>query len=139
MIARSVMPVAVPAARELLLAAPALVTRLGGPKVYTYVPEEAVAPWIAVLGGQERPWEQFKTRGRQGDLLVTTVSTYRGTTEVDEITDLVMQALDDQGLTLEGFEGARLDWMGNREPPPPQEWGSQLWFTRTAVFRVLAK
>lgn len=139
MIARSVMPVVVPAARDLLLAHAALVTRLGGPKAFTYVPEDAVAPWLAVLGGLERPWEQFKARGRQGELLITAVSSYRGTTEVDEIIDLAMQALDNQVVTLEGFEGGRLDWIGNREPPPPQEWGSQLWFTRTAVFRVLAK
>jgi len=109
-------------------------------KVYTHVPQGTDAPYTWVLGGEEIPWvvEFGDDNGaRQVDLVVTVVSTYRGTAEVDQLASIVLDVLLDDASwdALDGYE--QVEFIRNTAQPPADLLADGvLWFLRTVVVRV---
>lgn len=110
---------------------------LNGSKVYTHVPENAVAPWLVVLGGQETPWAESQNDDddRECQVDVVAVSKYRGTTQVDAIISRAIDVLTTHG-TWTGVTGyAGCAFVINRAPVP-SEIGGEMWFERSATVTV---
>jgi hypothetical protein len=89
------------AAVTALAADATLTTLLGSAKVYTHVPEQTTAPYVAVIGGHETVWaEVYDSTGddgaRQVDVEATIVSSYFGTKEMDDISSRVVAVLTTQ-------------------------------------------
>lgn len=148
--ARSRMPDVVAAAVTALAGDATLADLLGGAKAYTHVPQNTDPPYCWVLGGDEVPWgvtftdmaspsDDGDNGGRQCDVLVQCVSTYRGTAEVDGLASRVMDVLTDRatwvGTDLAGFELA--EFVRNSSLPPTDVYNDgKLWFQRNVIVRV---
>lgn len=122
------------------------------PKVYTHVPQSTEAPYAQVLGGDEIPWaptlveygigsplgtDGGDSGGRQVDVVVQCVSTYRGTKEVDNIASRVMEVLTDDATwsAVVGFQLA--EFVRNAfQPPVDLNADGVLWFVRLVTVRV---
>lgn len=146
--AASRVPETVAAAVTALAGDVTLTALLGGAKAYTHVPQSTDPPYVVVLGGDELPWavtladptspEDFgDSGGRQCDVWVQCVSTYRGTEQVDGIASRVMEVLTDggtwSGTPMLGFQLA--EFVRN-SAFPPTDLNGVLWFQRTVVVRV---
>ena len=129
-----------------LLALVGLVT-----KVDTHIRQGTDAPYTQVLGGEEIPWAPVLIQtigspletdggdsgGRQVDVIVQCVSTYRGTKEVDQIASRVMEVLTDDATwrLVTGFQLA--EFVRNAfQPPIDLNADGVLWFVRLVTVRV---
>lgn len=93
----SALPTVINAAVDALVADSTLTGLLGTAKVYTFVPDNTVAPYVWVVGGREVPWGVAfggaAQTGREVEVLVDVVSAYRGTNQVDTICSRVLTVL----------------------------------------------
>ena len=143
--ADSYVPGVVNAAVDALRDDSTLETLLGGEKVYTHVPEKTATPYAMVMGGDEIPWAETMafgddfgdSGGRQVDVIVQCVSTYRGSSQVDDIASRVMEVLTDAD-TWSGFTGfqAALFVRNASQPPIDLNADGVLWFVRLVTVRV---
>lgn len=90
------------AIRAKLLAHAALVTRLGGARVYDEAPRGAPQPYITFAQSRSRDWSTMGERGCEHALTLDVWSERAGVREALEIAALASAALDDQTLALEG-------------------------------------
>jgi len=120
-------------------------------KVDTHIRQGTDTPYTMVLGGDEIPWAPVLLQtlgspldtdggddgGRQVDVIVQCVSTYRGTKEVDQIADRVMTVLTDDGTwrLVTGFQLS--EFVRNQfQPPVDLNADGVLWFVRLVTVRV---
>ena len=100
------MPTAATALRaaihDALIADDALVTLLGGPRVYDEVPREAAFPYVTLGEARFADWSAGEERGEEHQLTLHAWSRQGGHREAHEIAGALLQALDDAPLTLEG-------------------------------------
>jgi len=138
--AGSHVPAVVDAAVDALRLDSTLAGQLTAAKIYTHVPQGTDPPYAWVLGGEELPWAMAfgdDAGFRQVDLMVTVVSTYRGTVEVDELGSLVLDVLleDAAWSNLVGY--AQVEFVRNTALPPTDLLtDGVMWFLRTIVVRV---
>jgi hypothetical protein len=140
------------AAVDALKADSALIALLGSAKVNTHVPQGTDPPYVQVLGGDEIPWvatlacssftspaesDGGDSGGRQVDVLVQCVSTYRGTVQVDGIASRVLEVLTDVD-TWPAVTGWQLtEFVRNGfQPPVDLNADGVLWFVRIVTVRV---
>jgi 3-deoxy-D-arabino-heptulosonate 7-phosphate (DAHP) synthase len=124
----------------------ALLAIVGTGKVAVHITQGTPPPYAMVRGGTEVPWaitlddafdDDGDNGGRQIDVLVDLVSTYRGSSEVDSMADRVMEVLTDQSI-WSGISGFQLAEFVRNDAPPPQALAADgtLWFTRFVTMRV---
>ena len=129
----------------------ALLAIVGVAKVASHIPQDTDAPYTQVLGGDEIPWAPVLMQtigspletdggddgGRQVDVIVQCVSTYRGTKEVDQMADRAMTVLTDDA-TWRQVAGFRLAEFVRNAFQPPVDLNSDgtLWFVRLVAVRV---
>ena len=140
------------AAVDTLRADVTLTGLLSTAKVYTHVPQGTTAPFVLVMGGDEIPWaDSFAmpsdlspgttdggdSGGRQVDVNVQVVSTYKGSTEVDSIADRLMEVLTDVD-TWDQLSGWQMTAFVRNAAVPPVDLNSDgvLWFQRLVTVRV---
>lgn len=123
----------------------ALIALVGTGKIAGHIAQGTTPPYVMVRGGTEVPWsvtldafgDDGDNGGRQIDVLVDLVSTYRGSSQVDSMADRVMEVLTDQSIwsAISGFQLA--EFIRN-DAPPPQVLAADgtLWFTRFVTMRV---
>ena len=120
-------------------------------KVDTHIRQGTDTPYAMVLGGDEIPWAPVLIQtlgspldtdggddgGRQVDIIVQCVSTYRGTKEVDQMADRVLTVLtdDDTWRLVDGFQLS--EFVRNAfQPPIDLNADGVLWFVRLVTVRV---
>lgn len=133
------------AAVDALRADSTLSTALGGQKVYTAAPQDTDPPYGMVIGGDETPWaETFEddddsgdSGGRQVDVIVSLVSTYRGSAQVDSLASRVMVVLLSDSV-WSGVSGFQVVQFIRNQAQPPQDLNQDgvLWFQRFVTVRV---
>ena len=118
----------------------ALLALVGAGKVAVHIPQNTDPPYTMVMGGDELPWvTDFggDSGGRQVDVLVGCVSTYRGSSQVDSIASRVMDVLMDDTIwgAVSGFSA--VEFVRNSFQPPV-DLGNDgvLWFQRLVAVRV---
>jgi hypothetical protein len=123
-------------------------TLLGSAAVYTHVPQGTDPPYAMVMGGDEVPWaitmdmggDDGDNGGRQVDVTVQCVSTYRGSLQVDAIAARVMELLTDASTwtsspAVTGYQLA--EFIRNiAQPPVDLNSDGVLWFVRVVTVRV---
>jgi len=140
------------AAVDALKADTALLALVGAAtKVDTHIRQGTDTPYAMVLGGDEIPWAPVLIQtlgspldtdggddgGRQVDIIVQCVSTYRGTKEVDQMADRVLTVLtdDDTWRLVDGFQLS--EFVRNAfQPPIDLNADGVLWFVRLVTVRV---
>jgi hypothetical protein len=127
---------------DALKADSALQALMGGQKAFTHVEQNTAAPYTMVMGGDEIPWAESMddlddTGGRQVDALVQCVSTYRGSSQVDDIASRVMAILLER-TPWEAIDGFQTVQFIRNTSQPPQPLGNDgvLWFVRLVTVRV---
>lgn len=124
-----------------------------GATAYTHVPKGTDPPYELVLGGDEQPFAQGfvcadifgspttsdagDSGGRMVDVLVSCVSTFRGSAEVDDMASGVMDVLTalPTWVGVPGFQA--VDFIRNTATVPQDIAGDGvMWFLRTVVVRV---
>jgi len=105
------------------------------------VPDNTHPPYLWVVGGREVPIEPtFARKSRRlVQVLVTAVSSQRGTAEVDALTSRVIDVLAPDGTPGSAVTGFNAVWefVENREPKQMEDQvdGAVVWMG-TAVFNV---
>lgn len=122
-----------------------LIGIVGTGKIAGHIAQGTTPPYVMVRGGTEVPWsitldafgDDGDNGGRQVDILVDLVSTYRGSSQVDAMADRVMEVLTDQSIWA-GISGFQLAEFIRNDAPPPQALAADgtLWFTRFVTMRV---
>lgn len=129
---------------DALQADTALIALLGTAKSYTHVPQGTDTPYTMVIGGDEAPWavtlafgDDGDSGGRQVDVIVQCVSTYRGSAQVDGIASRVMEVLTDASAwaAVDGFQLAEFV-RNTAQPPIDLNSDGTLWFVRLVTVRV---
>lgn len=85
----------------------------GQVKVFANVPVGTVPPYLWVISNSEEGLPAKLGAGNYGrscTVKVVPVSRYRGTLELDQLGSLVMEALERQPLTVDGFREAGIVW-----------------------------
>lgn len=142
--AASRVPDVVNAAVDALKTDATLQALLGTAKVYTHVEQGTKPPYCMVMGGSEIPWTESLSfeddgdnGGRQVDVLVQCVSTYRGSSQVDGIASRVMEVLTNAAnwASVNTFQLAQFV---RNEASPPIDLNADgvLWFVRLVTVRV---
>ena len=90
------------AVRSTLLADAALVSQLGGPKVFDEAPSGTAAPYVVFADTQWRDWSATLSRGAEQTFVLAVWSTQRGVREALDIAERVIELLDEAPLTLAG-------------------------------------
>ena len=78
-----------------------LINRITG--VYDYVPENVKAPYVAIGDPTVNDWGTKTFNGEEVTFTLNVWSSYKGKSEVYEIFNLILEALDNP-LVLDGFE-----------------------------------
>jgi hypothetical protein len=112
-------------------------TLLNGAKVYSLVPEDTVLPYLWVLGGREVIWaEGFnQDESREVDVDVVAISRHRGTKQVDDIIDRVMEVLDTDA-TWTGITGYAGHMLVENRAPGFGELSGEVVIERMVTWRV---
>src|SRR6202035_4328406 len=87
-----------------LAVASALVTALGGTKIFDEVPRNVDAPYLTFSDTQVRDWSSSLSRGAEHLFVIAVWSTERGTKDAIEIGNSVIDLLDDAMLDLDGYK-----------------------------------
>jgi Protein of unknown function (DUF3168) len=87
-----------------LAAASALVTALGGTKVFDEAPRNAEPPYLTFGDMQVRDWSSTLSPGAEHLFVIAVWSAERGTKQAIEIGNSVIDLLDDALLDLEGYK-----------------------------------
>lgn len=116
----------------------ALGAALGGAKVWVNVPDDTVAPYLWVLGGDEVPIERAMgghAHRRAVAVEVTAVSAYRGTAEIDALLSRVIEVLA-AGPAVTGHATAVWAFRANRKPVQAEGPDGAIVWLGTVVFEV---
>ena len=123
-----------------------------GAVAYTHVPKGTDPPYELVMGGTEIPFapgfvcdpfgspaggDMGDSGGRQVDVIVSCVSTFRGSAEVDDMASDAMAILTTLAtwIGVAGFQA--VDFVSNTATVPQDLAGDGvMWFLRTVVVRV---
>jgi Protein of unknown function (DUF3168) len=134
----------VDAAVDALLADAPFITQLGGPKVYSHVPQKTAPPYAIVLGGDELPWlVDFAAGGdsdngaRQIDVVVQVTSTFKGQSEVNQLASSTMRILlaDAPWAAIDGF--MLVEFVRNQAQPPIDLMSDGvIWYTRFMTVKI---
>lgn len=89
------------AIRTRLLADAALMTALGGDKVYDEAPRNIDPPYALFAETQMRDWSAEASRGAEQFLTLAVVTTSRGLSAALSVAQLIADLLDEAPLTLE--------------------------------------
>jgi hypothetical protein len=129
--------------------------RASGATAYTHVPKGTDPPYELVMGGDELPWAMSfacddvlgsppaltsdggDSGGRTVDVIVSCVSTFRGSSEVDDMASATLGTLMAVGTwaSVAGFQA--VDFVRNTAAPPVDVAGDGvMWFQRAVVVRV---
>lgn len=79
-----------------------IVAALGGPRVYDYVPRQAVPPYIAMGRSTVTDWSTGSDEGHEHVLTLHVWSTGAGHRETHELMGLVESAVEGAQLVLDG-------------------------------------
>lgn len=113
----------------------------GDVKVYTNVPVGTVPPYLWVVSNNEEPLPAKLGAGHYGrscTVKVIPVSRYRGTKELDDLGNLIMEVLERQPLTIPLYRQAGLVWDVTHGPVFLEaEGGPQV--MRELIFRASAR
>ncbi len=90
------------AIRAHLLADAALVTTLGGEKVYDEAPRNAEPPYVLFDDAQMRDWSSQDARAAEQFLTLAVVTTQRGQGVAMGLAQQIVDRLDEAPLALEG-------------------------------------
>jgi len=126
------------AAVDALRADATLTTLLGGTsKVYTHVPQDTEAPYVLVMAGREAPvLETFDDdASRSVEVMAMTVSTYRGTKEVDAVSDQCADTLTTHA-TYAGLAGYTANRFVEAERPTVEDVDGTLFYQRRVIVAV---
>lgn len=113
----------------------------GDLKIWNNVPVGAVPPYLWVLSDEEYDAPRKLGAGHYGrgcTVKVCPVSRHRGTREMDDLGDLVMEALERQPLNIAEFRQAGIVWDETHGPIVMEVEGG-LQFLRELVFRASAR
>ena len=81
----------------------ALQALIGNPaRIYDAVPQDAVFPYAVLGPAAGKPWDTKTTDGMEATLEVHTWSRYAGMKEAKDIMAAVLDALDNQALSVSG-------------------------------------
>jgi hypothetical protein len=110
---------------------------LNGAKVYSSVPEDTVPPYLWIMGGREVIWaEGFNgDDSREVDIDAIAISKHRGTKEVDDIINRVIEVLDTAG-TWSGVSGYAGHTLVENRAPAFAEMAGEVWIERALQWRV---
>lgn len=107
-------------------------------KAYTNVPEDVAAPYVEVQSGAESEWatETNDDDGSECELVVNVFSAYRGTLQLDQVANRVLQVLTTASTWagLSGFAGWRFG--GSPAPTDQQMVNGQVYRRRVLRLRV---
>jgi predicted oxidoreductase len=87
-----------------LTEASALVTALGGTKIFDEAPRNAEPPYLIFADTQVRDWSSSLSRGAEHFFVIAVWSAERGTSQAIEIGNSVIALLDDALLDLDGHK-----------------------------------
>jgi predicted oxidoreductase len=87
-----------------LAGASALVTALGGTKIFDEAPRNVDPPYLTFADTQLRDWSSSLSRGAEHLFVIAVWSAERGTREAIEIGNSVIGLLDDAMLDLDGYK-----------------------------------
>jgi predicted oxidoreductase len=87
-----------------LAGASALVTTLGGTKIFDEAPRNIDPPYLTFSDTQVRDWSASLSRGAEHLFVIAVWSAERGTKEAIEIGNSVIGLLDDAMLDLDGYK-----------------------------------
>lgn len=90
------------AIRAHLLADAALVSTLGGPKIYEEAPRGAETPYALFMDAQMRDWSGALSRGAEQLFAISVASTQRGLGTALDVAQRIANLLDEASLALEG-------------------------------------
>jgi len=143
--AGSILPEVVTQVVDLLRGDTALAALLtdgdGQVKVWTNVPVGTVPPYLWVISNNEEDAPRKLGAGHYGrtcTIKVIPVSRYRGTKELDDFGNLIMQVLERQPLTIAGYGQAGIVWDVTHGPVFLEaEGGPQV--MRELIFRASAR
>lgn len=90
------------AVHDRLVATPAVVSVLGGARVWDHVPREAAFPYVSFGVTTERDWSTGTEAGGEHIFTIHVWSRAAGRHEADAIIAAIRAALHDQPLTLTG-------------------------------------
>lgn len=80
----------------------ALIGALGGAKVFEEAPRSVEPPYVVFADVQMRDWSAQESRGAEQLLVLSVISTQRGTREGLELAQRLIDLLDEAPLALEG-------------------------------------
>ena len=83
----------------------ALQTLIGNPaRVYDHVPQDSPFPYVVVGEATTRPFDTKTEDGMEQTLTIHSWSRYRGFSETKQIMGAIVDALDQQALSVTGHE-----------------------------------
>lgn len=107
-------------------------------KAYTNVPEDVAPPYVEVLSAAEDEWavETNDDDGSVCELVVNVFSAYRGTLELDQVANRVLQVLTAEATwaSVSGYAGWR--FAGSPAPTDQQMVNGQVYRRRVLRLRV---
>lgn len=113
---------------------------VGTDKIHTHIKQNTDPPYVLVMGGDELPWVVdfgIDSGGRQVDILVQCVSTYRGTLQVDSMANRIMEVLLDDVAWIGVTRFSAVEFVRNTfQPPIDLNSDGVLWFMRQVAVRV---
>ena len=86
-----------------LATAAALISTLGGTKIFDEAPRNAEPPYLTFADTQVRDWSTSLSRGAEHVFVISVWSAERGTRQAIEIGNSVIDLLDDALLDLDGY------------------------------------
>ncbi len=81
----------------------AVLTQLGGPRVWDHVPRGAPFPYVTIGATTDRDWSTGTEHGDEHILTLHVWSKGAGRKEAESIADQLRLVLHDQPLTLDGY------------------------------------
>jgi Protein of unknown function (DUF3168) len=91
-----------------LIAHPAVIAALGGPRVYDLVPRGAALPYLRIAHTNQRDWSTGTEAGTEHTITVHVWSASGGLKQVHELIHAVTVALHDRDLPLDGHHLVQL-------------------------------
>ena len=79
-----------------------LTTKLGGNKIYDFVPESTSFPYVKIGTGSGTDNGTKSEKGSDYTLVIDTFSRYRGSKEIKEIMSLIYDVLHESSLSVSG-------------------------------------
>lgn len=96
------------------LSAHAGVRSLAGnpPRIFDDLPERAIFPYLAIGDDDVRDWSTGSERGAEHELTIHVWSRYAGRREAKLLMDAIIEAIDDQALSVNARRLVNLRFLG---------------------------